>query len=91
MPQVFKVGGYTVYFWTNEGNPLEPVHVHVGEKPRQNGTKLWLTKSGKCMIANNNSKIPDHTLNNIVRVIEKRIDVIIKAWINKFGEISYYC
>ena len=29
MPQVFKVGSYWVFFWTNEGKPLEPVHVHI--------------------------------------------------------------
>ena len=29
MPQVFKVGSYWVYFWANENDPLEPVHVHV--------------------------------------------------------------
>lgn len=31
MLQVFKIGSYWVYFWTNEGDPLEPVHVHVSE------------------------------------------------------------
>ncbi len=31
MPQIFKIGSYTVYFWMNEGNPLEPVHVHVAK------------------------------------------------------------
>ena len=29
MPQVFKVGSYWVYFWANENEPLEPIHVHV--------------------------------------------------------------
>ena len=29
MPQVFKLGSYWVYFWTNEGKPLEPIHVHI--------------------------------------------------------------
>jgi len=29
MPQVFKIGSYLVYFWMDEGKPLEPVHVHV--------------------------------------------------------------
>ncbi len=24
MPQVFKIAGYTVYFWINENDPLEP-------------------------------------------------------------------
>ena len=31
MPQVFKVGPYWVYFWANENEPLEPVHVHIAE------------------------------------------------------------
>ncbi len=29
MPQIFKVAGYLVYFWSNEGVPLEPIHVHI--------------------------------------------------------------
>ncbi len=29
MPQVFKIGGYWVYFWTNENKPLELVRVHM--------------------------------------------------------------
>ena len=27
MPQVFKMGPYLVYFWSNENEPLETVHV----------------------------------------------------------------
>ena len=26
MPQIFKIGSFWVYFWFNEGVPLEPVH-----------------------------------------------------------------
>lgn len=52
MPQIFKVGGYWVYFWSNEGTPLEPVHVHISHgAPRENATKVWLTKRGKCVLA----------------------------------------
>ena len=29
MPQVFKIGSYWVYFWANENEPLEPIHVHA--------------------------------------------------------------
>ena len=29
VPQVFKIGGYLVYFWVNENDPLEPIHVHT--------------------------------------------------------------
>ena len=31
MPQIFKIGSYWVFFWANESDPLEPIHVHVCE------------------------------------------------------------
>ena len=55
MPQVFKIAGYTVYFWVNENDPLEPVHVHISKGvPSPNATKIWITKNGKCLLCNNN-------------------------------------
>ena len=44
MPQVFKVGSYWVYFWANENEPLEPIHVHVAQGCRPDGprfTRVW--------------------------------------------------
>ena len=91
MPQVFKIGSYWVYFWTNENQPLEPVHVHISEgKPVQNATKVWVTSSGKTLLANNNSNIPAVTLRNIMRILETRSDEIISKWIKYFGEDKYY-
>lgn len=44
MPQVFKIGPYRIYFWSNEKDPLEPVHVHIVEgEPRKDATKVWIT------------------------------------------------
>ena len=92
MPQVFKIGSYIVYFWSNEGMPLEPVHVHIAfKKPKPDATKVWITSEGHCLLANNNSKIPKTNLNNFIRIIESQIDIIEQAWIKHFGEISYYC
>jgi hypothetical protein len=31
MPQIFSIGSYVVYFWSDEGEPKEPVHVHVAQ------------------------------------------------------------
>ena len=57
MPQVFKVGSYWVYFWANENEPLEPIHVHVAQgAPNSNATKIWITKAGGCYLCNNNSR-----------------------------------
>ena len=70
MPQVFKVGSFLVYFWSNENEPLEPVHVHVAEgRPKPNGTKIWITESGKCLLPNNNSQLPEKALNVLIPVL----------------------
>ena len=40
MPQILRIGPYSIYFWSNEGDPLEPIHVHVAKgKPIPNATK----------------------------------------------------
>lgn len=78
MPQIFKVGAYLVFIWVNEEKPLEPIHIHISEKkPSKNSTKVWITKSGKCLLANNSSHIPSATLQNIMRIIETRSSEII--------------
>ena len=92
MPQVFKIGSYWVYFWSNENDPLEPVHVHVAKgAPQANATKIWITKSGKCYLANNNSNIENHTLQNIMKIIEARSNEVIEKWNSYFGTIHYFC
>lgn len=92
MPQVFKVGSYFVYFWSNEGDPLEPCHVHIAlGSPTSNATKVWITKSGRCLLCNNNSHIQTRVLNNIMSVIEARHMDVISKWLDYFGAISYYC
>ena len=41
MPQIFRVGPFSIYFWSNENNPLEPIHVHIAEgKATANATKV---------------------------------------------------
>lgn len=90
MPQVFKIGSYWVYFWSNENDPLEPVHVHVAEgSPQPNATKIWLTRTGKCLLANNNSDIPAKTLRNIMRIIESQHQIVFKSGFNILNKFSF--
>ena len=92
MPQIFRIGSYIIYFWSNESNPLEPVHVHIAEgKASANATKIWITSSGKALLCNNNSHIPQKMLNNMIRYIEANSSIIINKWYSQFGEIRYYC
>lgn len=92
MPQVFKIGSYLVYFWVNEGLPTEPIHVHIAEGvPVPNATKVWITKAGKCILANNRSHIPEKALKNIIAMIEADSEDIIAMWEKRFGDVSFYC
>ena len=92
MPQIFRIGSYTVYFWSNEGNPLEPVHVHIAEgRPYQNATKVWITKTGHAFLCNNNSKIPTKILRGILRMIEANSTKIIEQWTEQFNDRTFFC
>ncbi|MBQ4226750.1 MAG: DUF4160 domain-containing protein [Clostridia bacterium] len=92
MPQVLRIGPYIVYFWSNESNPLEPVHVHLASgTPSSDATKIWITQSGKTLLCHNRSRIPNQMLRNLQRVIESNSASVIEAWQKHFGEISYYC
>lgn len=92
MPQIFRIGSYIIYFWSNESNPLEPVHVHIAEgRATANATKVWITSSGKALLCNNNSHIPQNLLKNMMRYIEANSNTIIDKWYTQFREIRYYC
>ena len=92
MPQIFRVGSYIVYFWSNENNPLEPVHVHIAEgRASANSTKVWLTSSGKTLLCNNNSQIAKRELRKIMRIIEANSKEIMDKWYSQFGELRFYC
>ena len=91
MPQILRVGPYSIYFWSNESDPLEPIHVHISEgRATSNATKIWITSTGKTVICNNNSHIPTNILKKLSRFIEANSSMIIEEWLSRFGEISYY-
>lgn len=90
MPEIMTILGYKIYFWLNEGKPLEPIHVHVSKKYHKNATKIWITKSGKCVLANNNDKVPTKDLKKLIKAIELYQNDIKEIWQSKFGKITYY-
>ncbi len=92
MPQLFRIGKYIIYFWSNENQPVEPVHVHVAEgDPVQNATKIWITQDGHALLCNNNSHISKRELRLLLRMIEANSQMIVERWAEHFETISYYC
>lgn len=91
IPDISELFGYRIFFWSDEGKPLEPVHVHINKgKPSVNSTKYWIRKDGSLMQANNNSHIPDKDLKRIEGFIEMYAFDIINRWEQYFGEEAVY-
>ena len=92
MPNLFNIGRYKIFFWSNENN--EPIHVHVAiGNPSANTSKIWLTSNGGCIVANNVSRIPQKDLNHLLKIIQADYFSICNKWKNYFSfeEIKYYC
>ena len=54
---------------------------------------MWLTKSGGCILGNNNSKIPSKELSELLETIVNNYFYIISAWKKHFPdqEIKFFC
>ena len=92
MPQLFKIGSYTIYFWSNENEPLEPIHVHIAVgRATANATKIWIISSRKALLCNHKCHISQKILKKMLRFIEANSSVIIEKWIEQFNEIRYFC
>lgn len=90
MPKCFSAFGYVVFFWSNENEPLEPVHVHVAQKISANATKIWILSDGSAELENNNSRIPLGDLRKLMRVIEAYSPEIVAKWEQYFGEKAVF-
>jgi hypothetical protein len=80
MPVVFRDGGLRYYFFSNEGAPREPPHVHVRGGGRD--AKVWLEP--EISIADSYG-FNSAELSNILRVISENRDLILRAWHEHFG------
>jgi len=91
MPRYRDLFGYTIYYWSNEGKPLEPIHFHVAKDLSSNTTKVWIRSDGKLEVAYKTSEIKDKELKRILRMMELYIDDYIQEWESFFGEkVKYF-
>lgn len=80
MPVVFRHGAYRVHFFSNEGDPREPVHIHVTRPPAT--AKFWLHPD--VSVAYNRGFSP-RELVELSAVIRARRDEIEGAWHDHFA------
>ena len=91
MPQVFKVGSFWVYFWSNESERLSLFMSMFPNVLLQKTEQRSGLHQAKAYLCHNKSQIPSVALRNIMRILEARSSYIIDKWKEYFGTVSYFC
>jgi hypothetical protein len=80
MPIIFRYRGFKFFFYSNEGTPREPIHVHVERDEME--AKFWLIPEVR--VAYNDGYYA-RTLRMLLGVVESNKDRIVRAWNEYFG------
>jgi hypothetical protein len=80
MPLVFAFRGCRFFFFSNEGDPREPIHVHVRREAKL--AKFWIVP--EVALADSHG-FSARELNNISRIIDNRKAEIVEAWNEHFN------
>jgi hypothetical protein len=80
MPIVFRWNGYRFFFYSNEGDPREPLHIHV-RRGRDNA-KFWLYP--EVTVAYNRG-FSSREQSDLARAVEQHRDEIERAWNEHFS------
>lgn len=79
MPTVFRQDGFRFFFYSNEGHPREPVHIHVigggGE------AKIWVSPEIR---VDRSSGLDARTLRRLAGIVAARRAEIEDAWHDHF-------
>jgi hypothetical protein len=81
VPVVFRHKGFRFLFYSNEGDPREPAHIHA----LRDGVdaKFWLWPE---VVVAYNDGFNARTLRELAELVANRRHEIMKAWNEFFGE-----
>ncbi len=80
MPTVFKIDGFRFFFYSNEGSPLDPLHIHIFKAGAE--AKFWLEPEIK--LARNNG-FDAKTLRKLAIIATENKTQIEEAWNEYFS------
>jgi hypothetical protein len=80
MPVIFRHKGYRFFFFSNEGTPLEPCHIHV----RKGGAvaKFWVVPEVRLAEAYGMSSTE---LRELLSIVKQNQELIKRKWNDYFG------
>jgi hypothetical protein len=80
MPVVLRYKGYKFFFYSNEGEPLEPLHIHV--RKAEAVAKFWLDPE---IAVAESYAMTSSELRVLIEVAEKNKELIERYWNEYFG------
>lgn len=80
MPVILRYKGYKLFFYSNEGNPLEPLHIHV--RKGESVAKFWVAQEVNLASSYGLSATE---LNDIAQFVRNNREAIERAWNEFFG------
>jgi hypothetical protein len=75
MPLVFRYKGFRFFFYSNEGSPREPIHVHV--RNSEGEAKFCLYPTVRLI---NSNGFDARRLRKLAQVIEQNTTLIERTW-----------
>ena len=75
MPVVFRHGGFRFFFFSNEGNPREPAHIHA--RKGSASAKFWLMPEVR--VAHSDG-FNAQTLRELTGIVEENKELIERTW-----------
>lgn len=81
IPTVFRQDGFRFFFYSNEGDPREPVHIHVMKDRAE--AKFWLEPEIRLARAHG---FDARTLRLLGDMVETNAECIKGAWHDHFGK-----
>ncbi|HSV51340.1 MAG TPA: DUF4160 domain-containing protein [Burkholderiaceae bacterium] len=80
MPVIFRYKGFRFFFYSNEGDPREPIHVHV--RSADGDAKFWVRPEVRLA---DSSGLDARTLRELSQVVEQNTLLIERMWNEYFG------
>jgi|HubBroStandDraft_1064217.scaffolds.fasta_scaffold154138_3 hypothetical protein len=80
MPTVFRERGFRFFFYSNEGSPREPIHIHVEKDDIE--AKFWLNPGVRVAY---NEGYDARTLRELLAIVLRNRLRIEGAWNEYFG------
>ena len=82
MPVVVHLEGLKFFFFSNEGHPLEPAHIHVRSGWDRDEAKFWLSSR----VPSLQSRFRRALHQPIQRLVEAHRDQLEEAWNEHFSQ-----